>query len=235
MNRLYTVSAYLGVAVVLTCLVWASRLALRPVMPPRPAPKKVVVEVPQPKPKPEPSAGSVKLARVGLRRAGPPSAEALKAVDAGRFIVRTSFSDPAQKPEIYHQLCLRGGIYILQDDQDHYWWERTASKRLPLSDSGLDLATYALNRPRALPANDAQFTGCQEPRPGQQLYLVMPKIFEAQILTEIEHFLPHPLSDYQAADLSLAQTPGGYLDLTLNSVEDRHGALTRMSAQIRGL
>lgn len=118
MNRLFTVSAYLGIAVVLTCLVWASRLALRPVMPPRPAPKKVVIEVPQPQPKPEPSAGSVKLARVGLRRAGPPSAEALKAVDAGKFIVRTSFSDPAQKPEIYHQLCLRGGIYTVEGAYD---------------------------------------------------------------------------------------------------------------------
>jgi hypothetical protein len=182
-----------------------------------------------------PAPAARQSAKVDLRRAGPPSAAAMREIDSGKFIVRTEFTDERKKEDLYRQLLLRGGILVVQDTQRWNWWLRSPTQRLPLAQAGLPLDGFALNRPRALPAGEERYTGGQDVRPGEQLFLVMPKEFEARVLTEIEHVLPEPLARYNFAHLSMDLTANGYLEFTLTEVTSREHGMIPMTSRFRGL
>ena len=105
-----------------------------------------------PLPPTTPAPAPRRSAKVDLRRAGPPSAAAMREIDAGKFIVRTEFTDEHRKEELYRQLLLRGGIFVVQDTQRRNWWLRSPTQRLLLAQADLPLDKFALNRPRALAA-----------------------------------------------------------------------------------
>lgn len=182
-----------------------------------------------------PSATPRRSARVNLRRAGAPSVTALKEIDAGKFIVRTKFLRDNERQELYRQLGLRGGIWVVEDSRGHYWWLRTVSDREPLGGSVLALDTYALNRPRALPPGEERFTGGHRIGSEEQLFLVMPRVFEARILTEIESMLSEPLSAFVSANVTVGLTPNGYLEFALEAVEHRQRGAIHVGRQFRGL
>lgn len=228
---------YLGTLIVLLLLVLVVGLLATLAFKADQKPAAALVDTsPQPVAETPPSISpSRRSAKIDLRRASAPSTTALHEIDTGKFIVRTEFINDTEKGELYRQLCLRGGLYVVQDVRDRYWWLRSPSERVPLAESNLPLDTYALNRPRLLSPLEARFTGGFAVQSGEQLFLVMPKNFEARVLTEIEQVMPEPLSAYASASLTLELTPGGYLEFVLTKVDHRQRGAVAVNHPFRGL
>ena len=237
-RRTATAAILLALILALAGVGWLSWRALLPADPIFAIPRRVPppkTQTADPRPAPHEPRGAQISARVDIRRVASPSTSARDLIDAGKLVVRTTMPIARQPAEVYRQLTLRGGIFVVEDALGKYWWLKSPSERVPLPDSGLPLERYALNRPRLLPADVMSYTDGYAAQAGERLFLVMPKDFEAAVLTEIERVLPEPLAHYASASVVLSTTPNGYLEFALTEVGHRQHGATRMNRQFRGL
>lgn len=151
--------------------------------------------------------------RVALRKVITPSDSAIREADKGRFIVNTSIGEGTLKRELYNHLLSRGGIIVMQDNQQRSYIVNGEDKRKRIEKSEVDLSQYALHRPRSIPLSDVNALPYSiEPAADEHVYLVMPQRFEAEVITYIEQQLPEPISHYSECHVEFSLGLSGNLN-----------------------
>ena len=65
--------------------------------------------------------------------------------------------------------------------------------------------------------------------------LVMPAVFEMQLMSDLESILTAPLQQYRGARLSLEVSRGGHLQFTVLQLEDLEGWNDTAPVTLRGI
>lgn len=175
------------------------------------------------------------IAPVTLRFDGEPSQSALEELETGRFLVETRIPSDANRGEIFRQLLLRGGIVVARDADLKHSLLSSDTQRQPLESANLVFEEFDFERPRQLEGRDARFLPGRRISAGDTLFLVMPRVFEARLLTEIESMLDQPLTEYAYALLLLETSRGGHLIFRIDEVRTNNGDRHSIGATIRGL
>lgn len=174
--------------------------------------------------------------KINLMREHLSSLSAQEEMLKGRFILDTSILKKAKKSEVYRQLILRQGILIALDSTGQYYY-LAGMQRVPLdslTSHGIDLGNYALHRPRKIAPHDFSHLTA-ETIPGDELFLVMPNSFETGVFAMIEKSLPHPLSEYSKANLSISLSKGNHLSFLLEKVFTKDGQPRVINHSLNGL
>jgi len=202
-----------------------------PVPLPEPEPEKEKEEEPAEKVEKQNS----QLQSVNLRYEAAVSETAIEEMENGRFIVETRLPEGTGRQRVFVMLLSRGGIIVVRDSQDAYQLLHSKQSREALETAEINHEAYAFHRPRRISQRDLDLMAITQTEPGDIPYLVMPKQFEAQILSEIERTLSGPITDYSQASLYLEISHGGHLSLTIEAVKDRQNQALAINQTIHGL
>lgn len=184
---------------------------------------------------PEKQASAQRLQSVNLSYEADISQTAIDEMENGRFIVETELPGGGQRQTVFDMLRSRGGIIVVRDIDDAYFLLRSGAPRQPLAESDVPLDSYALHRPGRIDHKDLALLGITSTVPGDIPYLVMPKQFEARIISEIERVLPQPLNKYAGAKLRLEPTSGGHLRMHIQSVTQPDRSTVAINQSVPGL
>lgn len=173
---------------------------------------------------------------MSLRYEADLSETAIEEMENGRFIVETQLPTGEARQRVFTQLRNRGGIVVVRDVKNDYYLLSSEGERVALEQANITHNSYALHRPRRISHADSKLLGSSQADPGDIPYLVMPKEFEARIISEIEHHSPNPISEYLKANLSLTSSRAGHLTLTINELTENSGeVLQALGEAVYGL
>lgn len=175
------------------------------------------------------------LLAVDVRYSADISETAIEEMEKGRFLVETELPGGSARTQVFQQLRSRGGILVAEDLDNTYHLLTNGGLREPLEEAAIEHSAYAFHRPRKIATADLRRLAINTNKPGDVPFLVMPKVFEAQIISEIERALNDPVTNYKAARLSLSTTSGGHLRLTINEVTKTDGQTFTINRSITGL
>ncbi len=176
-----------------------------------------------------------RLQSVNLSYEADISQTAIDEMENGRFIVETHLPEGRQRAEVFRMLRNRGGIFVVRDIDDQYFLLQSGAPRQALAESDIPLDSYALHRPGRIGHDGLSLMGITTAEPGDIPYLVMPKQFEARIISEIERVLPESLDQYAGAKLRLEPTRGGHLRMQIESVTQPDRSVVAINQTVPGL
>ena len=218
-----------------TMLLLVLERTAEPITPIAPAEEEKEKEPEQEDKSPEEPESPQHLESVNLSYEADISQTAIDEMENGRFIVETELPNGAQRQAVFQMLQSRGGIIVVRNIDDAYFLLQKGAPRKLLQESNLPLDTYALHRPGRIGHADLGLLGISTTEPGDIPYLVMPKQFEARIISEIERVLPQSLDQYAGASLRLEPTPGGHLRMQILSVTKRDRSTLAINRPVPGL
>ena len=154
--------------------------------------------------------------RVDLKKVITPSETAMREAQKGRFLVYTSISEDTSKKRLYSHMVNRGGIMVIQDNQQHAYIMEEGGTKKPIEKASIDLSDYALHRPRMIPHSDINELPYNiQPEADEHVLLIMPNRFEAEVITYIEEQLPQPLTNYSESHVEFSLGRSGNLNYKL--------------------